>query len=131
MSRLRPPPPPELLDDVVVLDPDPLRPLELDPLDFPEEELVEYFVEVLDDSCVRTSVPKSVQSSHTSSCAPSTFTVFGEDVSAPHISHWTMEGPSPRPRINRTPGDTGQFGPPATCQDSARNAPTNRWSAVK
>jgi hypothetical protein len=48
-------------------------------------------------------VPKSAQSSHTSSSAPSTFTVFGEDVSAPHISHWTMTDTLPRPRLNVTP----------------------------
>jgi len=90
MSRPPPPPPecpldpdpvPELLDD---------RLLDDDPSD-PEELLVEYFVAVLELSCVRTSVPKSAQSSHTSSSAPSTFTVFGEDVPAPHISHWTIE----------------------------------------
>jgi len=57
-----------------------------DPED-PPELPVEYFVEVvLEDSCL-TSVPKSEQLSHTSSSAPSTFTVFGADVSAPHISH--------------------------------------------
>jgi hypothetical protein len=55
--------------------------------DAEDDELVEYFVDVLDDVCVRTSVPKSAQLSHTSSSAPSTFTVFGCDVSAPHISH--------------------------------------------
>jgi len=52
-----------------------------------DEELVEYFVDVVDFCCVFTSVPKSAQSEQTSSSAPSTFTVFGPDVSAPHISH--------------------------------------------
>jgi hypothetical protein len=64
--------------------------LELDELEDDEEELellVEYFVEVLEDCWVFTSVPKSAQSSQTSSSAPSTFTVFGDAVSAPHISH--------------------------------------------
>jgi hypothetical protein len=52
------------------------------------EELVEYFVDVLDVlSCVFTSVPKSVHSSQTSSSAPSILTRFGSDVSFPHISH--------------------------------------------
>jgi hypothetical protein len=77
--RLEPPPPLEPLDP-------PLPEPELPPL----EELlpVEYFVEVLlPESWVRTSVPKSVQFSQTSSSAPSTFTVLGDDVSAPHISH--------------------------------------------
>jgi hypothetical protein len=82
MSRRRREEPPPL---------EPLDPLlfepELPPLD---EELlpVEYLVEVLlPESWVRTSVPKSVQFSQTSSSAPSTFTVLGDDVSAPHISH--------------------------------------------
>jgi hypothetical protein len=93
MSRPPPPPPPldpldrelvvELLDDAPDVDPPEL---------FPEELLVEYFVDELELCWVRTSVPKSAQSSHTSSSAPSTFTVFGEDVSAPHISHWTILG---------------------------------------
>jgi len=85
MSRRRPPPPPPLEPAEPDEPPDELE-LELPPL----LELVEYFVEVLELLCWRTSVPKSAQSSHTSSSAPSTFTVFGEAVSAPHISHWTM-----------------------------------------
>jgi hypothetical protein len=73
-------------------------PDELDPE--PDEPLlpVEYFVDVLEPLSWRTSVPKSEHSSHTSSSAPSTFTVFGEAVSAPHISHWTMSALSP-PRV--------------------------------
>lgn len=62
-----------------------------DDADDSEEELddeeVEYFVEVELDSWVLTSVPKSAQLSHTSNSAPSTLMVFGEPVSAPHISH--------------------------------------------
>ncbi|ELY57775.1 hypothetical protein C493_07794 [Natronolimnohabitans innermongolicus JCM 12255] len=63
-----------------------------------EEELepVEYLVEELELEVCLTSVPKSVQFEHTSSFAPSTLIVFGDDVSAPHISHWTM-----RVRISR------------------------------
>jgi len=52
-----------------------------------EFDPVEYFVDVLEDSWVFTSVPKSTHSEQTSSSAPSTLTVFGSDVSAPHISH--------------------------------------------
>jgi len=63
--------PPEALDD------------ELDP---PDD--VEYLVDVSPDAdWVLTSVPKSAQSLQTSSSAPSTFTFFGDEVSAPHISH--------------------------------------------
>ncbi len=53
-----------------------------------ELEPVEYFVDVLEleEDCL-TSVPKSVQFEHTSSFAPSTLIVFGDDVSVPHISH--------------------------------------------
>ena len=58
----------------------------LDPSD-PPELPVEYFVDVVLVDSVLTSVPKSEHSSHTSSSAPSTFTVLGVDVSAPHISH--------------------------------------------
>jgi len=70
------------------LPPDPEDPVD-PPLDDDEldDELVEYFVDVLDFCSVFTSVPKSAQSEQTSSSAPSTFTVFGSDVSAPHISH--------------------------------------------
>jgi hypothetical protein len=79
--------PPELLDDP----PDPLLVLDEDDPDEPEELLVEYFVDVLDAaSWVRTSVPNSVQSSHTSSSAPSIFTRFGSPTSVPHISHCTI-----------------------------------------
>ena len=57
--------------------------------DDPDEELdpVEYFVDVPEELCCFTSVPNSVHSSQTSSSAPSIFTVFGEAVSVPHISH--------------------------------------------
>ncbi|AHF99507.1 hypothetical protein HALLA_12625 [Halostagnicola larsenii XH-48] len=85
MSVLRVDPPElvELLEDVLeVLPPEP------DPEEPPELEPVEYFVDVLElEAPVFTSVPKSVQSEHTSSLAPSTLIVFGDDVSAPHISH--------------------------------------------
>jgi len=79
MSRRRRPPPdePDEPED---------RPLdEEEPVD--DEDPVEYFVDVLDFCWVFTSVPKSAHSEQTSSSAPSTFTVFGSDVSAPHISH--------------------------------------------
>jgi hypothetical protein len=77
MSCEREPPPLEPPDE---LD----RPL----VDVDEDDPVEYFVEVeLDESPVVSSVPNSVHSSQTSNSAPSTFTRFGEDVSAPHISH--------------------------------------------
>jgi hypothetical protein len=66
-------------------------PLELDEEEEELEELdedpVEYFVDVLEESACVTSVPKSVHSSQTSSSAPSIFTRFGEFVSVPHISH--------------------------------------------
>jgi len=52
-----------------------------------DDELVEYLVDVELASWVLTSVPKSEQSSQTSNSAPSTLMVFGELVSAPHISH--------------------------------------------
>ena len=67
--------------------------LELDPEpdeddeELPDEEDVEYLVDVELVSWVVTSVPKSAQLSQTSNSAPSTFTVFGDPVSAPHISH--------------------------------------------
>ena len=58
------------------------------PLDPDEPDPVEYLVEVLDAELGDfTSVPKSVQFEQTSSFAPSTLMVFGDDVSAPHISH--------------------------------------------
>jgi len=75
MSRRRRPPldPPELLDPLDDEDPD--------------DELVEYFVEVLPVSWVLTSVPNSAHESQTWSSAPSILTVVGLAVSAPHISH--------------------------------------------
>jgi hypothetical protein len=82
MSRRRPlppppPPPPDEDEDEELLDDE-------------DEDDVEYFVDDEDVSCVLISVPKSAQSSHTSSSAPSILTVFGDAVSAPHISHWTI-----------------------------------------
>jgi hypothetical protein len=56
--------------------------------DFPDEEDVEYLLVELDDDSVRTSVPKSLHSSQSSSSAPSTLTVVSDDLEAPHISHW-------------------------------------------
>ncbi|OIB56689.1 hypothetical protein BBD46_17045 [Natrialba sp. SSL1] len=71
------------------LDDEPLVPPE--PADWPpeleDEEPVEYLVDVLELEVCLTSVPKSVQFEHTSNFAPSTLMVFGDDVSAPHISH--------------------------------------------
>jgi hypothetical protein len=79
MSLRRPPPEEELPEEVELPPEEEL--LELD-------EPVEYFVEVeLELSSVVTSVPKSVQLSHTSSSAPSILTRFGLEVSVPHISH--------------------------------------------
>ncbi|ELY95964.1 hypothetical protein C484_03214 [Natrialba taiwanensis DSM 12281] len=69
---------------------DELVPLEADPPDWPselEDDPVEYLVDVFELEGCLTSVPKSVQSAHTSNFAPSTLMVFGDDVSAPHISH--------------------------------------------
>jgi hypothetical protein len=80
MSERRCVEPPEL--DVLVLVVDWLPPLDADEL-----ESVEYLVDVLELEVCLTSVPKSVQFEHTSSFAPSTLIVFGDDVSAPHISH--------------------------------------------
>jgi len=74
-----------------------------DPEDPPEDDEVEYFVLVDDDSVCRTSVPKSVQSSHSSNSAPSTFVVVSEGLSAPHISHWGIPRRSGGDRINRAP----------------------------
>ncbi|KTG08217.1 hypothetical protein AUR66_04310 [Haloferax profundi] len=54
---------------------------------FPLDEEVEYFVLALEVDSVRTSVPNWAQSSHNCSSAPSTFTVFREAWSEPHISH--------------------------------------------
>jgi hypothetical protein len=93
---LRPPAPPPPPAPVDVAEPpaDPELPDESDPDDEDEdEEDVEYFVDVEAVSWVRTSVPKSAQSPQTSSSAPSTLTVFGDPVSVPHISHWTMSVP--------------------------------------
>jgi len=56
-------------------------------LELEELEPVEYFVEELELLGCFTSVPNSVQFEHTSSFAPSTLIVFGDDVSVPHISH--------------------------------------------
>jgi hypothetical protein len=89
---LRPPPPPA--PPVEVAEPPADRELpEESESDDDEEEDVEYFVDVEAVSWVRTSVPKSAQSPQTSSSAPSTLTVFGDPVSVPHISHWTMSVP--------------------------------------
>jgi hypothetical protein len=60
------------------------------PDDEDEDDEVEYFVELDDEDSWRTSVPKSAQSPHTSSSAPSIFTVFGSATVVPHISHWTI-----------------------------------------
>jgi len=71
-------------DDPELWDPD------RDPDDDPsDDEDVEYFVEVALVSWVSTSVPNSAHWSQTCNSAPSTLTVFGVDVSVPHISHWT------------------------------------------
>jgi hypothetical protein len=83
--------PPEELEE---LEP-PVELLVLPLEDCPLELLVEYLVDVLDVSWVVTSVPNSVHSSQTSSSAPSIFTRFGEAVSVPHISHWTILWISP------------------------------------
>jgi hypothetical protein len=80
MSRFRREDPPD----------EPEAPEELDEDPDDEDEEVEYFVDVEDDDSWRTSVPKSAQSSQTSSSAPSTFTVFGCATFVPHISHWTI-----------------------------------------
>jgi hypothetical protein len=69
MSRRRrwlPPPPPEPDEDCE--EPE----LELEP-----DEEVEYFVEVEEEDCWRTSVPNSAHSAQTSSSAPSILTVLG------------------------------------------------------
>ena len=74
--------PPEELDD------DPLADEVEDDEDEDDElDPVEYFVDAPEELCCFTSVPNSVHSSQTSSSAPSIFTVFGEFVSVPHISH--------------------------------------------
>jgi hypothetical protein len=80
MSRRLPPPPPVPVPDVPLPEDDEAE-------EVPELDDVEYFVDVEAVSSVRTSVPKSAQSSHTSSSAPSILTVFGDPVSVPHISH--------------------------------------------
>lgn len=83
MSCRREPPELEELEPPLV---EPPLALELE--DEEELEPVEYFVDVLEleEDCL-ISVPKSVQFEHTSSFAPSTLIVFGDDVSVPHISH--------------------------------------------
>lgn len=70
-----------------------------------DEEDVEYLVLVDDWLSVRTSVPKSVQSSHSSSSAPSTFVVVSDELFAPHISHWGIPDGSGGAGINRVPHD--------------------------
>ncbi len=81
MSRRRPPPE-ELDEDDEEEDED-----EEDP-----DDPVEYFVDVVLEDCVRTSVPNWAQSEQTSISAPSTLTVVGDAVSAPHISHCGIGG---------------------------------------
>jgi hypothetical protein len=104
MSRRRCEDPPDDEDD----EPDESdRPLPDPDDEDDEEDEVEYFVEPPELSLVRTSVPNSAHSSHTSTSAPSTFTVFGAPVSVPHISHWTIPLGSPRPRIKRVPSPAG------------------------
>jgi hypothetical protein len=88
MSRRR------LLDDVLEDDPDD----EDDEDD--EDDPVEYFELEDEDDPVCTSVPNCAQESHTCISAPSIFTVFGDEVSAPHISHCGMRGCLPRRRLN-------------------------------
>mgnify|MGYP000179837484 CR=1 FL=1 len=73
--------PPEELDE------DELDDAEEDDPDEDELDPVEYLVDAPEELCCFTSVPNSVHSSQTSSSAPSIFTVFGEFVSVPHISH--------------------------------------------
>ncbi|GAA0218222.1 hypothetical protein GCM10009000_036400 [Halobacterium noricense] len=68
-----------------------------------EDEEVEYFVDVEEELSVRTSVPKSEQSEHSSSSAPSTFVVVSDAFSAPHISHWGIPRPSAVCGIKRVP----------------------------
>jgi len=72
-----------------------------------EDEEVEYFVEVEEELSVRTSVPKSEQSEHSSSSAPSTFVVVSDAFSAPHISHWGIHRPSAVCGIKRVPPPAG------------------------
>jgi hypothetical protein len=79
MSERRWDPPEELDDELDAVEEDDPDEDELDP--------VEYFVDAPEELCCFTSVPNSVHSSQTSSSAPSIFTVFGEFVSVPHISH--------------------------------------------
>jgi hypothetical protein len=68
-----------------VLPAEPLDPDDPEPV-LPEFE-VEYFVDDEELDSVRTSVPNSLQSSHSCSSAPSTFTVVSDGCSLPHISH--------------------------------------------
>jgi hypothetical protein len=72
--------------------------------DVPDEDEVEYLLEELDDDSVRTSVPKSLQSSQRSSLAPSTLTVVSDDLEAPHISHWGIPPCSRARGIKGAPG---------------------------
>jgi hypothetical protein len=74
--------------------------------DFPDDDEVEYLLEALDDDSVRTSVPKSLQSSQRSSVAPSTLTVVSDDLAAPHISHWGIPSCSRALCIKDAPGST-------------------------
>lgn len=77
--------------------PDPEEPDE----DDEDEEPVEYFDVDEDDDWVFTSVPNWAQESQTCISAPSIFTVLGDEVSAPHISHCGMHSRSPRRVIKR------------------------------
>jgi hypothetical protein len=85
-----------------------------------DDEPVEYLVLDEDDESVFTSVPKPAQESQTCISAPSIFTVLGDEVSAPHISHCGMRGPLPRRRLNGpTRPPTGR---PAQAPSNARIA---------
>ncbi|SIR89506.1 hypothetical protein SAMN05421752_104276 [Natronorubrum thiooxidans] len=86
----------EPLEPVLPAEPEVLDP----PLELEDELEVEYFVEPPELEGCLTSVPKSVQFEHTSNFAPSTLIVFGDDVSAPHISHWTIPDTISRRVIN-------------------------------
>lgn len=76
--------------------------------DFPDEEDVEYLLVELDDDSVRTSVPKSLHSSQSSSSAPSTLTVVSDDLEAPHISHWGITPSNRAHRIKDAPSILGR-----------------------
>jgi len=62
----------------------------LDPDDEDDDPEVEYFVDADPLDSVRTAVPNSLQSSQSSSSAPSTLVVVSDGRSAPHISHCGM-----------------------------------------